>query len=89
MMSAVVGMVAVVGSIHTGWTDLGAHSDIHSVQQVEFTVLVAVSNSADTRALETGDPDAAEVHLSRGSYYLDNGDYTAALAEYTLSLIHI
>jgi len=86
MISAVLSIVSVFGSMQPGWINLDAGRDIRCVRSGNIVIEVTVSDSADSGTSQTDDLESAAEHMSRGSRHLDNGNYDAALAEYTLAL---
>ncbi len=86
MGAAALGIIAVLGSIQLGWASAAANQEVHAAKPLEPAMEIAVTNSTEPGSSHADNLRASVEHMLRGNYHLDNGDYEAALAEYTRAL---
>ncbi len=86
MIPAAIGIVGVFAIMQVGWADLAADHEAHAANAAASLIEIAVANSTQPEQSHADDLKASAEHMLRGNFYLDNGDYEAALAEYTRAL---
>lgn len=86
MISTVLSIFAVFGSMQPGWMNPDAGRDVRCVRAGGLDTVVTVSSSTDAGTSQTDDAESAAEHLTLGSHHLDNGNYDAALDEFTRAL---
>lgn len=86
MAAAALGIVAVFGSIQLGWAGLAVSQEVRRLNPADSVIEIAVANSTEPEHSHADNLRASAEHMLRGNYHLDNGDYEAALAEYTRAL---
>ena len=86
MNSAALGIAAVLAGIQSGWSNLHVGSDVQGVRSVGPVISVTFSRSPESDTSHKDNHEVAEEHMSYGIYYLDNGNYSAAHAEFTRAL---
>ncbi|WP_337660073.1 tetratricopeptide repeat protein [Anderseniella sp. Alg231-50] len=69
-----------------GWAGLAAGPELHGLKPAGSVVEVAVTNSTEPEPSLADDLRTSAEHVLRGNYHMDNGNYNAALAEYTRAL---
>ena len=83
MFPAALGIVGVFASMQVGWADVAADNEAYAAASL---IEIAVANSTQPEPSRADDLKASAEHMLRGNFYLENGDYEAALAEYTSAL---
>lgn len=86
MTPAALGIVAVFGSIQLGWVSLATDHNAHALKPAGSVIEIAVTNATEPGTLREDDLRTSAKHMLRGNHYLDNGNFDAALAEYTRAL---
>ena len=86
MSAAALGIVAVFGSMQLGWAGVETSRQVRGLNPAASVIEVAVTNSTEPEPSQADNLRASVEHMLRGNYHLDNGNYQAALAEYTRAL---
>ncbi len=86
MIPAALGMVVVFASMQVGWVSRAADHQAGGAKTAASLIEIAVTNSTEPKASHADDLRASAEHMLRGNFHLENGDYEAALAEYTKAL---
>ena len=83
MTAAALGIVALLGSMHLGWAGSTAVPQYHGLMPAGAVIEIAVTNSTEPDPSHADSLRLSAEHVLRGNYHLDNGNYDAALTEYT------